>query len=196
MTVGGYAGERAGLDFSGADGVVCSDGAELGDVEHLESVASVGTADVDGGAVGEGDFFLPEGSERDSIIILLDGEMFLELSAEGSELAVEWGWVVRQVVEVLVSEGDFAEFFLCLREGAVDNAGVEIFGEEAGIEDEEGEVSGDAELADLENVVAGVAVAVEVLLRPVEAKADGVAVFVGYKVEVIEPPLLVGEEGL
>lgn len=131
VTVGGDTGEGAGLDFCGAHGVVCSDGAELGDVEHLEGIASVGASDMYGGAVGEGDFFLPKGSEGDSIFILLDGEVFLELSAEGSELAVEGCGVVRQVVQVLVSEGDFAEFFLCLREGAVDNAGVEVFGEEA-----------------------------------------------------------------
>lgn len=35
----------------------------------------------------------------------------------------------------------------------------------------------------------------EILLRPVEAEADGVPVFVGYPVEMIESPLLIGEEG-
>lgn len=115
---------------------------------------------MDGGAVREGDFFLPECSEGDSIFVLLDGEVFLELSAEGSELAVEGGGGVGQVVKVLVSEGDFAELFFGFREGAVDNASVEVFCKQAGVEDEEGEVGGDAELADFEDVVAGVAVAV------------------------------------
>lgn len=136
MTVGGDTGEGAGLDFRSTHGVVRSDGAELGDVEHLERVTAIGAAYMDGGAVREGDFFLTERGEGDAIIILLDGEVLLELSAEGSELAVERGGIVGQVVEVLVGEGDFAEFFLCLREGAVDNAGVKVFGEEAGVEDE------------------------------------------------------------
>lgn len=92
---------------------------------------------------------------------------------------------------MFVGEGYFGEFFLCLREGAVYDACVEVFVEEAGVEDEEGEVGGYAELADFEDVVAGVGVAVEVALRPVEFKADGVAVFVCYPVEVVEAPLLV-----
>lgn len=92
---------------------------------------------------------------------------------------------------MLVSEGDFCEFFFGFGEGAVDNAGMEVFVEEAGVEDEEGEVGGDAELADFEDVVAGVGVAVELLLGPVEAEADGVAVFVCYPIEVVEAPLLV-----
>lgn len=111
--------------------------------------------------------------------------MLLELSAEGSELSVERGGIVGQVVEVLVGEGDFAELFFGFREGAVDNASVEIFGEEAGVKDEEGKVGGYSELAHLENVVAGMAVAVEVLLRPVEAEADGATIFVGNPVQVV-----------
>jgi len=83
---------------------------------------------------------------------------------------------------VFVGEGDFGQFFFCFGEGAVDNACVEVRGEEAGVEYEECEVGGDAELAYFEDVVAGVGVAVEVLLCPVEVEADGVAVFVGYPV--------------
>lgn len=160
VSVSGDTWEGAGLDFCGTHGVVSSDGSELGDVEHLEGITSIGAANVDGGAVGEGDFFLPECGEGDSIFILLDGEVFLELSAEGCELSVERGGIVGQVVQVLVREGYFAELFFGFREGAVDYASVEIFCEQAGVKDEEGKVGRDAELAHLENVVARVAVAV------------------------------------
>lgn len=68
---------------------------------------------------------------------------------------------------------------------------MEVFVEEAGVEYKDGKVGGDAELAYFEDVVAGVGVAVEVLLRPVEFESDGVAVFICNPVEVVEPPLLV-----
>ena len=101
------------------------------------------------------------------------------------------GGVFGDVVEVFVGEGDFGEFFFCFGEGAVYNACVEVFVEEAGVEDEDGKVGGDAELADFEDVVACMGVAVEVLLSPVEFEADGVAFFICNPVEVVEPPLLV-----
>lgn len=60
VSVSGDTWEGAGLDFCGAHWVMSSDGAELGDVEHLERVTAIGAAYMDGGAVRECDFFLPE----------------------------------------------------------------------------------------------------------------------------------------
>ena len=50
---------------------------------------------------------------------------------------------------MFVGEGYFGEFFLGFGECAVDYTGVEVFVEEAGVEDEEGDVGGDAELSHL-----------------------------------------------
>ena len=88
-------------------------------------------------------------------------------------------------------EFDFGEFCFSVRHGAVYDAGAEVWGEDAGVQDEDGDEGGDAELAYFEDVVAGVAVFVEVQLRPVGFETDGSPCFVGYPVKVGEPPELV-----
>lgn len=61
-------------------------------MEELEGVTTVGDADADGGAVGEGDFFLAEGGEAGGVgvcFIFFEGEVFFEFSADACEFAVE-----------------------------------------------------------------------------------------------------------
>jgi len=95
-----------------------------------------------------------------------------------------------------VVEGElyFTELCLGIRQGSVDYTRVVVRGEEAGIEHANGHVGGYAELAHLEDVVAGVCGVVQFLLCPVHAEADEVAGFVGYPIEVVDSPLGVCEE--
>lgn len=61
-------------------------------MEELEGVAAVGDADADGGAVGEGDFFLAEGCEVGvcgGCFIFFEGEVFFQFCADACEFAVE-----------------------------------------------------------------------------------------------------------
>lgn len=88
------------------------------------------------------------------------------------------------MVEALEGELYFFQLGFGIRQGAVNDTGLEVVGEEAGVEDEHGDECGDAELADLEYVVAEVFGFVELELCPVGLEADSAACFVGYPVQV------------
>lgn len=164
---------------------MASDGAELGDVEELQGAATEGGADEYLGAVVKFNrLFVDGGGGGDA----LDG------GSDIGQCAVEGSGVFGQVVEVVEGEFDFTEFCLGVWQGSVDYTCVVVRGEEAGVEHAYGHVGGDAELTDLEDVVAGVRGVVQFFLGPVHAEADEVAGFVGYPIEVVDSPLGVCEE--
>lgn len=164
-------------------------------MEELEGAAAVGGSDGDFRAVGKDDVASVEcGFACEvgrGVAVDFDGVFCFEECADGGKFSVFRGGVWREVVEVAEGEGDFVEFCFSVRESAVDDACPEVVCEEAGVQDEDGDVGGDAELANFEDVVAAVGGGVEVVLSPVEAEALEVAVFVGNPVEVVESPVLV-----
>lgn len=164
---------------------MASDGAELGDVQQLQCAATEGGADEYLGAVVKFDRFFVDGG---SCSQALDG------GSDIGQCAVEGSGVFGQVVEVVEGEFDFPEFCLGIGQGSVDYTCVVVWCEEAGVEHAYGHVGGDAELTDLEDVVAGVRGVVQFLLSPVHAEADEVSGFVGYPIEVVDSPLGVCEE--
>ncbi len=178
--------ERACDNFLGADGVVDGDVAELGDVEELEGAAAGGGGCDDGGAVGEADFVAFGGEVFDFTGGGDGAEAILDEATDFGEFDVSGRGVGREVVEVIVGEGDFGDFGAGVVEFAIDDGGLEVGGEEAGVEDEEGDVGGDAELADFEDEVAGVGGVVEGELSPVHGEALKGAVFVDDPVKGIE----------
>lgn len=175
----------AGHDFGGFLGVVGGDGTQLGDVEDLQGAASKGGAGVDGGAVREFRRRVGEGCCL---------HFFLNHAADGSDEAVFFGGGVREVVEVVEGEAHFFHFLFCLRAGAVDDAAGDVGGEERSVQLQDGDEGGDAQLAHLEDVVSVVEVVVEFFLRPVHCKARDLAVLVHDPVEVVKPPLALGEK--
>lgn len=177
--------EAAGHDFLRLFGVMGGDGSELGDVEDLEGAAAQGGGGVDGGAVGEFYVGLGEGCAF---------HFLFNHFSDGGEEAVFFRRGVREVVEVVKGEVHFVHFLFCFGPGAVDDAAGDVGGEEGGVQFQYGGEGGDAELADLEDVIAVVEVVVEFFLGPVHAEAPGSGVFVQNPVEVVEPPLAVGKE--
>lgn len=182
--VDGVEGARDG--FFRLGGVMDGDGAEFGDVEELVCAATKRGPGVDGGAVREGGF---------GGAYVAAFHFFLEPCADEGDLFVFVRGVLRKVVEVVVGEFDFGELLFGLWCGTVYYSGCVVGGKEAHVEDEQGGVCGEAKLACLEDVVVVVEAAVDFLLRPVEAEAVDFAFFVDDVVEVVQPPVTVGEEG-
>ena len=172
----------AGADFGGALRELFRDGAKLGDVEELEGTTAEGGADVDVGAVVEDGFFCFDVGAL--------GYGF-DVGADFGEGDIEGRGVERDVVEVVESKLDFLQFCFRVWQGAVDDTCLEVWSEEAGVEDEEGDEGGDTELAHLQDIVAGVLGLVEFELSPVGFEADGAAGFIGNPIEVGEAPELV-----
>ena len=186
--------EGACDDFLSADGVVDGDVAELGDVEELERVAACGGGGNDRRAVGEA-HFLALGGEIFYFTGRGDGaETVFDEAADFGEFDVLGRGIGREVVEVIVGESDFGDFGASVVEFAVNDGGLEVRGEDAGIEDEESDVGGDTELADLEDEVACVGGVVEGELSPVHGETLERAVFIHDPVEGIEAASTVAEE--
>lgn len=167
-------------------GVVYGDGTKFGDVDELVSAAAQGCSGVDGGAVGEFGF---GGSDVAAF------HFCLEPCTDEGKFFVSFRGILREVVKVVKGEFDFGEFLFGFRSGAVNDPGCVVGREQAHVQDEQGGVSGDAELAGFEYVVVVVESSVDFLLCPVEMEADDFAVFVDDMVEVVQPPFAVGQEG-
>lgn len=160
-------------------------------MEQLEGAAAVGGADGDAAAVAEVGFF-----GQEDFFPAGRGVVLLDEFAYGGEVAVKRGGVVGEVVEMVEGKADFFEFFGGVRQGAVYNACFEMGGEEAAVEDAQGDVGGKAELAGFEDEVAAGGVVVEVPLLCVGGEAADRSVFVEDVVEVVETQERVREESL
>ena len=83
-------------------------------------------------------------------------------------------------------EGEFYffEFGFGIRKCSVNDARLEVGGEEAGIQDEHGHEGGDSELTNFEDVVSEMLCLIEFELSPVRFESHGATRFVGYPIEI------------
>lgn len=184
--------EGAGDDFAGAHGVVHGDVAKLGDVEELEGAAAAGGGGHDARAVFEPEFAFFWFGLFEVAVCFWFCKVLFEKGADVCEVAVEVGGVGWEVVEVGVCKGDFGDFFLGVGEGFVHDCCRPVFAEEHGVEDEDCDEGGDAELADFEDGVTCVHVVVELTLSPIHSEAYHFSVFVEDPIEVVEARGAVG----
>lgn len=154
-------------------------------MKDLEGASAQGGACVNGGTVGEVGVGIGEGNAC---------HFLFDHAADGGDHAFCLRGGVGEIVEVVEGEVHFIHFLFRLGACAVDDAAGDVGGEEGSIEFQECGEGGDAELADFEDVVAGMEMVVEFFLRPVHGETADKAVLIHDPVEVVEPPLAVGEE--